>query len=366
MYPFYRLIALAAGASLSLLLPLCVGGEIIQIPRFTRDQLKCQGTQYYIENICEREEQLLNLVKSDLGNESIETLTQEDFRTLSEKHGMNYAHAAFYLKLLEDPKNERLHRFIIERTAELKRRTPKSFAKVSENYSLLFVPGMFYDNSNIDSDGELIRRTAAAMGIDARLLKLAPGGTVKKNGGDICKAIQASEPGKKIILASLSKGGSDVVAAFHQCAGDPAMDRVIGWFNIGGTVRGTPLVEEYTSSCNDYSQARFFFLFGGYDWDALEGIRRPQPFSAAQIPSHVTLVNIHGIALDWQVTFRGYPYYERLKPYGPNDGLTLLRESYVENSFNYGAWRNDHYFRYLRDAETIQAFLYFIIEEHEK
>lgn len=65
-------------------------------------------------------------------------------------------------------------------------------------------------------------------------------GTAQENGRLICDWL-ANRKGESIILASLSKGGTDVRMAMLQSGANDRFRNVIGWINVGGILYGSPM-----------------------------------------------------------------------------------------------------------------------------
>ena len=82
----------------------------------------------------------------------------------------------------------------------------------------------------------------------------------------------------------------------------------------------------------------------------MEGIRSLSPrrsiarYASINIPPHVQVVNLLGIAKAQEISARGKDGYAMLSSLGPNDGITLLRDAIYEAAPTIVLRGADHYF----------------------
>ena len=185
-----------------------------------------------------------------------------------------------------------------------------------------------------------------------------PDGHVNANGEFLCEWLK-DRPNKKYIFASISKAALDIKRAIQLCGQAPdggAFRNVVGWLNIGGTNRGSYLVNEM----NDYWafrwRAKYFFWREGYTYDSFLSVRvNPQaPYHAhVKLPRRMKVVNVIATPIRRHLTARAEEVYTVLSKHGPNDGLTILGDSFMPGAINISLWGNDHYFAFPAKREIL-------------
>ena len=167
----------------------------------------------------------------------------------------------------------------------------------------------------------------------------------------------------------MSKGSGDVKRAIQKCGDKPFFKKVLGWYNVGGLQKGSLLVNDINDTCVYKAEARSYFCWNGYNWDGLQSLE-VGPGTALdsdlKFPEHMIVINVIAVPLFRHVSNRARPFYEYLIRYGPNDGLTLLAESYLEGAITYPSWRNDHYFRWPIYKYRMMAFMTYMVEKKGK
>ena len=134
--------------------------------------------------------------------------------------------------------------------------------------------------------------------------------------------------GKKIILVSASSGGPTVALALN----DPTIahnPQLVGWLNICGVLRGTPVIDTFLPWPKSLLlQAAAWYEGWNYaDLLSLSRAHSKPRYDRFNPPAQLTIVNYIGIPFSGQVSELGQEFYSMLKAQGPNDGLTLIPDA---------------------------------------
>src|SRR5690606_33053706 len=82
---------------------------------------------------------------------------------------------------------------------------------------------------------------AQACGFRTVTTPLLSKGSLSRNAALLAEAL-AGQPGP-VVLLSLSVGGGEVRLLLDRWAGDRLLDKLAGWVNVCGLVRGSPLAD---------------------------------------------------------------------------------------------------------------------------
>ncbi len=333
-----------------------------------KTSIQCTFKEYGIENLCEDEKAYLDWAKSQKQFTSLDQLSRETLHNITQETlDVDKAAALFYYRSIEEPKNKKFISYLDQKQKELLKKLPDYTKK---NILLAFVPGMFYkDNPQVGADGKSFRVIATQLGIKETLIPVEQTGTGEENAKIICKFIEDENESNGIIIASVSKGGSDFKLAMKQCGNETYFKKVKGWYNIGGVNKGTEVI----NGVQDYWRYRFeskmYFWWKNYKYDGFLSMRYikngPLDFDLT-IPKDFLVINIIGVPQFRFVTERAKPFYEYLIRFGPSDGMTLLGDSYIKEALTYPSWRNDHYFQWPIYHERMQSILVYMVETQFK
>lgn len=349
----------------ALLLPACSSTPTTVDPPDT----DCAIRRYFVADLCADEVELLERAGRLHPRLKFADLTAAKMQTLTDEIGAgDLATAFYYRKLIAAPRNYALFRDILRREAEIvARRGSRDFSR--SGVLVAYVPGMFYnENPDTRARGAALQRISRAMGLASTLVPIDQSAPPVENGRFICSYLRYSGAAK-IVLASVSKGGSDVKMALAQCGGADYFRKVRAWINIGGLLGGTALVERMESSWAERWKTKLWFFSKGLQYKGLLGIGRQADnplVQATRIPRHVQVVNIIGLPLARYVTPAARDSYGYLIRFGPNDGLTLAADALPPGTPTFASLKNDHYFQRGMSAERVAAVLGYVIDRIEK
>ncbi len=181
--------------------------------------------------------------------------------------------------------------------------------------------------------------------MENHLVKLPPTGSVEQNAAVLAAEVaRHSRSGKKLVLAGASSAGPAVHLALGELLGDGERRSVKAWLNLGGILRGSPLV--------DFLETRPWLFhpivwLKGWDKKAILSMgtsRSRERFSRLDLGSGILVVNYLGIPLSGQLSQYSRDKYPILRSGGPNDGLTMLADAIAPDSLTIVALGSDHFF----------------------
>ena len=233
--------------------------------------------------------------------------------------------------------------------------SPRTPSHVARNTVVAIAPAALYkEYRRSGADGRRVREAAVGLGLPVEVIPLEPMGTLEKNAEILLRWLHDC-PFAKVVLVSLSKGGSDIKKA--MAVERDGFGKVGVWISIGGLLEGTPLVPWLLSKERFPTAFRMLNRIHGVDFRFLEEVdRRPGgpldfPFHP---PPHLRLIHVLGFALPEHATnWLARKLHRRLAPLGPSDGFMLLEDSLHWPGRIYPVWGADHYFRTREDPRPL-------------
>lgn len=314
-------------------------------------QQKCTGEAFQIDGLCEDEIELLKTALKDPAVRGPAGVDRDHLRALVAERGLDYATAVFFHHVSATLATRRYLDRVKSIRARL-RKQPQQKSLGRSDITLAMIPAMYYDsNASVGGDGRDIRKMAGRLGIPNELVIVDPDGHVNANGEFLCEWLQA-RPDRKFLFASISKAALDIKRAIQLCGQAPdggAFRNVIGWLNIGGTNRGSYLINEMDSYWAYRWRAKYFFWRQGYTYESFLSVKVDESapyYSHVKIPPKMKVLNVIATPIRRHLTARSAEAYDILSKHGPNDGLTILADSYMPGAINISLWGNDHYFAF--------------------
>jgi len=230
---------------------------------------------------------------------------------------------------------------------------------------LVIVPAAFYrENPRSGADGRVVRAQAERLGWSIELIPLASDGSTLANARTIRDWI-AEQGDSRLVLVSLSKGGSDVKLALQLPGAEQAFEHVACWINLCGILNGTPLSDWLLSWQVEAAFSRLYYRMLGVSVDFMRDLRRvpggPLDFEL-RLPAHLQLISLVGFPLRRHMTSGlGRRCYDRVACYGPNDGVIVLNDVCAQPGLIYPIWGADHLLRSGADMDRLMnAVLRFV------
>ncbi len=277
----------------------------------------------------------------------------ERYAALAAERGIDAATEALLQAVLADPENAS---FLDELAQAGARELPTS--RGSEPI-VWIAPAAFYrEYPRFQGDGLAVRRVARKLGLEARVLPSRSTGSVSDNARRIAEAL-ALVPDGSAIVVSLSKGGADLRLAFER---EPKLARKTPlWLQIGGLLRGTPVVNELQrGGWLQRGLLRGYLALTIADPALVTEMQRgPDTLLSRppRAPEGVRVVNVVGFPLSTELRGRVRGRHARLAHLGPNDGMGVLCDAIVEPGVVVPIRGADHYFRSSAVPPAVEAIL---------
>lgn len=237
-----------------------------------------------------------------------------------------------------------------------------------DDVRLVIVPGAFYrEHPHSGADGRMVRAEAERLGWPIDLIPVVSTGSVLENARAICRWL-GEQRAARIVLVSLSKGGSDVKLALRQPGAGDAFQHVVAWINLCGILSGTPMADWMLSRHPGAVLNRLYYRVLGVSLEFLRDLRR-EPGCLLEpelkIPAHLLLLSIVGFPQRRHLTSAmARRCHKRLGSYGPNDGVIVLADACALPGLIYPVWGADHYLRSGEDMKRLlRAILGFVGRE---
>ncbi len=210
------------------------------------------------------------------------------------------------------------------------------------------VPGFLYRQyPHSGADGRMLSKAAAQLGWDARVIEVGSTGRLATNASMILDWLRrhATRP---TVLASISKGGSDIVAALQRPEAQDAFADVVGWVDVGGIIAGSPVVDVVSKNWLHMLGFRALFACRRWDFGSVLDLRRRGGILAEGFAAHEHMRIVHAVGFPQENDFvhaKLRSFAHKIGSMGPNDGAILLLDSLAAAGVVYPVWGADHYMR---------------------
>ena len=220
-----------------------------------------------------------------------------------------------------------------------------AFELLAQEYLVLFVPGWSYQSNGhlTGADLRIPRQIVSEAGFENYLVPISESGSVSQSAAILSTEI-AQHKHKNIIIVSASSAGPAVALALG--AKGAQFDHVAAWLNIGGVLRGAPIIDYFQHWTKSWI-LKVACLVEGWEYSDLKSLSvaesKPR-FSGLTLPPHITVVNYIGIPFSGDITPFAENFYPILKKQGPNDGLSLITDA-LAPGYTIMAIGSDHFVR---------------------
>ncbi len=143
-----------------------------------------------------------------------------------------------------------------------------------------------------------------------------------------------------------SSAGPAVTYALGSKLTSNQLKPVVGWINVGGILRGSPLVDHYSRWPRSIilNVATWWNDWSSRNIKSMSTAQSRKRFATLSLPSHITIVNYLGIPVSGSISRYSQDKYPILQEMGPNDGLTLITDAIAPNSVSIISLGTDHFF----------------------
>ncbi len=285
--------------------------------------------------------------------ESASAGTAQELKTLCRTEGIDAATALLFDRVRQAPR----HGEFIRAVDEIKSR-PLSQKRLRA--TLVVAPGALYrEYPHTGADGAILCEQAQKLGAVTHVIPVRSTGTLAENARQIADWLSRRPADESIVLASVSKGGSDVKCALAQYP--KAFDNVVAWISVCGILDGSPLVNWLQARKWQSAIYRLLFFLRRLDFrvltDLAYGRGAPLDFELA-VPPHLQVVHVVGFPLIEHLTNRlARTSHRRIAEHGPNDGAVLLADACSQPGRIYPVWGSDHYLRPVWELRALAGAL---------
>ena len=216
------------------------------------------------------------------------------------------------------------------------------------NTRMLIVPGFLHQEfPESGADGRLVIDAAKQIGLDYEILPSPSTGRLVDNAKLLLNYLETHSD-SRLVLASICKGGSEVVAAMQLEPTCEQFSNVVGWVNVCGVVRGSPVVDRVSKQRLRMLGLRFFFALRRWTMASLLDLRYEGGMLEAGFkpPSHMNIVHAVGFPTEEDFTLAKLrSFHHQIGDLGPNDGVILLHDALRAAGVVYPVLGADHYMR---------------------
>lgn len=214
-------------------------------------------------------------------------------------------------------------------------------------YTIILVPGLGYQENghltgaDLKTQTELLRKS----GVKVHFVSIPQLGSVDENATMISEAIRA-HMNDRILIGGPSSAGPAIHLALARNLSAKESRNVAAWVNLGGIVKGSPVIDWMDSGLT-YPFWRLILWSQSWPYETFKGMRADvsrKRAASLKLPDHITVVNYIGLSLSGNISKFGMDKYCIMRSQGPNDGLGLLPDMVVSNSYTIIAPYSDHFF----------------------
>jgi hypothetical protein len=295
----------------------------------------------------------------------LESLSAEALQQITRREGIDFATALLFDRF---KKSSQYADFI--RQIDALRQSPAPLPNSTGiKARVVLVPGALYaERPDLGGDGMLIKELLTNSGWPWSFVPLASSGSIFENARRIREwLLEHSE--EKIILVSLSKGGTDLSVALAESNAPSVFRNVVAWVNVCGPLDGSRMANWVLASRlrTYFFQAQFWLQ--RRDFKLIMDLRHksdPNSNLPLLLPN-LKILHIVGFPLRRHMTTPFSRFcHRKLSVYGPNDGTISLSDLHTWPGKIYPVWGVDHYFRPEgRAREIIAAIFKYLVSHNE-
>jgi len=276
-------------------------------------------------------------------------LASDHLQQLAEESSTDFAAVYFTRRILSVPRHRTIQKRFADTLSRLSAAKATSIdALARDEYVFAFVPGLFYERRPANGASMAITRAVLReRGFTTYLVPTGETSTVEEGARVLVDyLIDARKSGRKIILTSASKGGADTAYALSHLLANEDLDHVRGWVSIGGVLHGTPLADVGLTFPSNVLLALTGWAHGtslgvARNLSTAEGAKRAATY---RFPPHLQVLHYVGVPFSGTVSDTVRSNYDTMRPYGPNDGVTLLPDQLIPQGHVVIAIGADHRF----------------------
>jgi hypothetical protein len=277
-------------------------------------------------------------------------LDRDQLRDLTEKYSVDLATMLFARSILAQPLNDNLQKLFVAELARLEQ-NPTGIHAVPpvappNSPLVMFVPGFVYrSHPENGADFAKPRRHLENLGIRHQFLETNESGSVEANAAQLATALRSAGD-EHIVLVSASKAGAEVALALGQLLSAEESLKIDAWINIGGLLGGTPLADQAFHPLRRWIVGLALW-WKGWGSEGLRSLRTSESsrrLASLEISSRIPIINLVAATLSGDPSKLGQDGYRKLRHEGPNDGLALLADQILPETYTLLRFGDDHFF----------------------
>ncbi len=324
-----------------------------------------------LPSISDEDQKLLDQAREWLAGHSSQ-MDRILLRSLTGRFGADFSAAVAHEFICQTPQ----HASLIDRVCQLA--AEPVMPVQTSNLTVVFVPtlGYFLDR-NGRKRGKPIEDLVQQLGLDLLVVKTNPAKSFAHNAQVVIDTLLARGE-SKLLLLSMSKGGSDVKAALKSPQSRDAFRNVRAWINVCGALDGSPAVNLLLDSRDATGQQPFIDWLHRFWPESIEtgldvlrecGHGEGRPLSGElDLPEHIQLINVVPFCRQRHCCLpHTRTFFKAMEALGPNDGFVLLEDAIFKPGLILPLWGTDHYIDRACDASALGlALIRYVIEHHQE
>ena len=218
---------------------------------------------------------------------------------------------------------------------------------IDGNLKVIVVPGLLYrEYPGSGADGRMLIEAARQLGWDYEVISTASTGRLVENAEVLLRYLENNSD-RPLVLASISKGGSEIAAAMQL---DPLGQRfasVVGWVDVCGIIHGSPVIDLISRQRLRMLGFRALFAVRRWSFASVLDMRYDGMLAAGfEAPDHMNIVHAVGFPAEEDFTLgKLRSLHRQIGAMGPNDGVILLHDALRAPGIVYPVRGADHYMR---------------------
>ena len=262
--------------------------------------------------------------------------------------GLDFATALLYDRVLRFP----------EHLALFQQVNARSLSVLADPPLVGIIPGAFYlEHQNTGADGAQLATILKSINCRVERVPVESFGSLAKNAAIIADWLSQRRE-QRVALISLSKGGADMKIALGLPNAAELFRNVETWVSVSGLPLGTPLVAWLRRQALRRLGVRLLLRLRGQRYSVVEELRQEpdEPLATwPALPPHLRVIHVVCFPLRRHLV---HPWaaraYERVAPFGPNDGGGFLLSDVVNlRGTVFPVWGADHYLQPAWDVVTL-------------
>ena len=218
---------------------------------------------------------------------------------------------------------------------------------IDGNLKVIIVPGLLYrEYPGSGADGRMLIEAARQLGWDYEVISTASTGRLVDNAEVLLRYLENNSD-RPLVLASISKGGSEIAAAMQLDPLGQHFASVVGWADVCGILHGSPAIDFISRQRLRTLGFRALFALRRWTFASVLDLRYDGMLAAGfEAPTHINIVHAVGFPAEEDFTLTKLrSLHHQIGPLGPNDGVILLHDALRAPGIVYPVRGADHYMR---------------------